>query len=361
MKKRNLFLLASLFGLLISSNISFAQCPIKAYCSSEFPLFPSGAFVLELPDVPVIGDNYDWEQSTNPIVQFWAPIYNNGEGEGNAKLYFDFGECDDRTGSYTIQKFKAGVNFDDDPDTPLFFSIFFKYLLFDNPELCNGDMSNFAVRIGENQWCVFKNGILCPSCSRPECDYGNAECDDWFEDCGDILNPAIKKLQDRAIDISCEQWAGDCGIEGLTYRSGGVAIGVEQLPNVFGEPQSPKSNKLAVRGGILTEQIKLHTDNSIPGWGSVEDWRKQQGWCDYVFDSSYPLMSIEELEKYIATNKHLPRTPSAQEIKDQGYFEIGDVILNHQEKLEEVFLYLIQIQNQLEETKNEISKLKAEN
>jgi hypothetical protein len=74
------------------------------------------------------------------------------------------------------------------------------------------------------------------------------------------------------------------------------------------------------------------------------------GWCDYVFDDNYKLPKIDQVANYIDKNKHLPGMPSAAEIEKEGGFELGDITFRQQEKIEEMFLYLI-------EEEQEISRL----
>lgn len=76
-------------------------------------------------------------------------------------------------------------------------------------------------------------------------------------------------------------------------------------------------------------------------------------WADYVFNETYKLPTLNEVEKYIKKNKHLQNVPTAEEIKCNG-LELGEIAKIQQEKIEELTLYLIQ-QNK------EIEKLKEEN
>jgi hypothetical protein len=79
----------------------------------------------------------------------------------------------------------------------------------------------------------------------------------------------------------------------------------------------------------------------------------QGNWSDYVFDTAYRLRSLQEVEKFIATNKHLPDVPSAKEIETTG-LNVGDqhaVILR---KVEELTLYVIQQQKEIDALKKEL-------
>jgi hypothetical protein len=68
---------------------------------------------------------------------------------------------------------------------------------------------------------------------------------------------------------------------------------------------NPGSYKLAVAGMIGAHRVKV----VLPG----------TGWADYVFDSSYQLAPLHQVEKYIQANKHLPEVLSAEEVKKRVF------------------------------------------
>ncbi|MDX1904122.1 MAG: hypothetical protein SFU27_08185 [Thermonemataceae bacterium] len=76
-------------------------------------------------------------------------------------------------------------------------------------------------------------------------------------------------------------------------------------------------------------------------------------WQDKVFDNTYKLRSLKEVEKFIKNNKHLPDVPSEKEIIENG-LNIGDMQATQMLKIEEITLYLI-------EQNNIIQKLQEEN
>lgn len=84
------------------------------------------------------------------------------------------------------------------------------------------------------------------------------------------------------------------------------------------------------------------------------------GWCDYVFDNDYDLWPLEEVEKFIEVNGHLPKTPSAKEIDEIGGIEIGATTLNQQEKIEEIYLHLIEMKKEIKALQKENSTLKKQ-
>ncbi len=66
---------------------------------------------------------------------------------------------------------------------------------------------------------------------------------------------------------------------------------------------------------------------------------------DYVFDKNYNLKPLSEVEAYINTNKHLPGVPTATEVEANG-LKLGDMNKVIVEKIEELTLYVIDLQKQ---------------
>jgi hypothetical protein len=67
---------------------------------------------------------------------------------------------------------------------------------------------------------------------------------------------------------------------------------------------------------------------------------------DYVFNSDYELMTFQELRDFISTNRHLPNVPSAKEYKETGV-DLGEMNRVLLEKVEELTLYLLQLEEQM--------------
>jgi hypothetical protein len=80
-------------------------------------------------------------------------------------------------------------------------------------------------------------------------------------------------------------------------------------------------------------------------------------WCDYVFEKDYKLLSLYEVERYIKQNKHLPEIPSAREVEENGV-NMSEMVTLQMKKIEELTLYTISLQKQLDEMKKEIEKMK---
>jgi len=73
-------------------------------------------------------------------------------------------------------------------------------------------------------------------------------------------------------------------------------------------------------------------------------------WYDHVFYPDYDLRSLSELEQYIKQNHRLPEIPSAEQVRENG-IDLGDMQGKLLLKIEELTLYVIQLQKQIDELK----------
>ena len=69
---------------------------------------------------------------------------------------------------------------------------------------------------------------------------------------------------------------------------------------------------------------------------------------DYVFDKSYNLKSIKEVDSYIAENKHLPGFEPAAYYEKNG-LNVSNLFIKQQEKIEEMMLYIIELEKRLQQ------------
>ena len=75
------------------------------------------------------------------------------------------------------------------------------------------------------------------------------------------------------------------------------------------------------------------------------------GWPDYVFDKDYKLLTLSEVEEYINENQHLPNVPSAVEVENNG-IQLGEMNAILIRKVEELTLYILDLQKQINALKN---------
>ncbi|NDV69239.1 hypothetical protein [Dysgonomonas sp. 25] len=98
---------------------------------------------------------------------------------------------------------------------------------------------------------------------------------------------------------------------------------------------------LDVNGTIHAKEVKI--DNN--------------GWADFVFDKGYKLPTLAEVEAHIQEHKRLPEIPSEAEVKENGV-DVGEMQVKLLQKVEELTLYVIQQQKELEEVKKENQELR---
>lgn len=101
-------------------------------------------------------------------------------------------------------------------------------------------------------------------------------------------------------------------------------------------------NALDVNGKIHAREVKI--DNT--------------GWADFVFDKSYKLPTLEEVEAHINKHSRLPEIPSEAEVKENG-INVGEMQVILLQKIEELTLYVIQQQKELNEVKKENKELRT--
>jgi len=102
--------------------------------------------------------------------------------------------------------------------------------------------------------------------------------------------------------------------------------------------------KLYVEQGILTEKVKVAVKNS-------------DDWFDHVLKQDYKLIPLSELDKYIKTNHHLPDVPTTEEVMKDG-LDLGKMNGLLLKKVEELTRYIIDIKNDLDQTKKELEATK---
>ena len=83
----------------------------------------------------------------------------------------------------------------------------------------------------------------------------------------------------------------------------------------------------------------------------------QANWPDYVFDKAYKLSTLKEVEKHIIKKGHLPNIPSAEEVKKEDGIELGAMNTKLLEKIEELTLYTIQQEKDINKANDNNEKL----
>jgi len=130
----------------------------------------------------------------------------------------------------------------------------------------------------------------------------------------------------------------------LATNIGGSSAGIGTFSNTNMRIFCNSASRIFV--AAATGNVGIGTDNptyklSVLGNIRSTEVVVETGWADYVFDEKYKLNSLDEVEKFIQQNKHLPNVPSAKEIQTNG-LQLGDTQKRMMEKIEELTLYMIE-------------------
>jgi hypothetical protein len=110
---------------------------------------------------------------------------------------------------------------------------------------------------------------------------------------------------------------------------------------------------------LLNEKISIgttSTQNNLDVNGTIHAREVKvdlTGWSDFVFHPSYQLKPLIEVEKFIKTNGHLEDIPSAAEVEQNGV-NVGEMQKKLLQKVEELTLYVIEQQKEIERLKLQI-------
>jgi hypothetical protein len=128
------------------------------------------------------------------------------------------------------------------------------------------------------------------------------------------------------------------------YNSGSVLTEHMRLSSngnlLVGKTSQTNTNyRVDVNGAIRTNEVVVNVTGA-----------------DFVFDKSYELKKLEEVEKFIQDNKHLPGMESAQEMQKDG-IGLGAMDMKLLQKVEELTLYIIDLKKELDKVKEQNVKL----
>ncbi|NCT74298.1 MAG: hypothetical protein GXC78_07210 [Chitinophagaceae bacterium] len=120
----------------------------------------------------------------------------------------------------------------------------------------------------------------------------------------------------------------------LLFDNGsGVGIGTVSINDT--------AYRLFVEKGIRTRKVKVDVSS----------------WADYVFEQDYKLPTIHEVAEYIRIHKRLPGVPDAATAIKEGV-DLADNQVILLQKIEEMTLYIVELNKQMEQMKTEIEQLK---
>jgi len=116
--------------------------------------------------------------------------------------------------------------------------------------------------------------------------------------------------------------SGYFGVDFFTSGQNRMRISRDGIVSI-GTVNRQTGYKLAVNGNIKAKEIKVET-----------------GWADFVFDNTYNLPTLQEVEQHIKDKGHLKDIPSAKEVENNGIL-LGEMNAKLLQKIEELTLYTI--------------------
>lgn len=125
---------------------------------------------------------------------------------------------------------------------------------------------------------------------------------------------------------------GSSMIEGNILTDSNIGIGT----NLFTDGSD--NYRLSVNGAVRAHRVKVYTT-----------------WADFVFEEGYKLPTLDEVEKHINENGHLKDIPSAEEVEKNG-IELGEINKLLLQKIEELTLYLIEVNKELVKVKKQLNE-----
>lgn len=115
----------------------------------------------------------------------------------------------------------------------------------------------------------------------------------------------------------------------------------------------PKSGNVGI--GILNPLHELEVKGVVR---SEEVLVESYPWPDFVFEAGYALPDLRDVERYIDENGHLEYIPSAAVVEKNG-IAVGEMSARLLQKIEEMTLYLIEQNKQIEALEKEVAALKG--
>ncbi|MEI2738964.1 MAG: hypothetical protein V9F01_09275 [Chitinophagaceae bacterium] len=156
---------------------------------------------------------------------------------------------------------------------------------------------------------------------------------------GDIGVGATKKIY---LDGISNTYISEISADVINFATAGSEkMRIDASGNISIGTTDPKGYKLAVAGNIISEKVRV---------------KLQANWPDYVFNQDYKLPSLKEVENFIIKNKHLPGVVSASEVEKEG-LDLGDNQSTLLKKIEELTLYIIDQQKEIEKLKEKVGEL----
>lgn len=152
---------------------------------------------------------------------------------------------------------------------------------------------------------------------------------------GSTVNISLFSYATKSLTYGGNGVPGTTGLGTIAFMAGNVGIGTT----------NPLA-KLSVNGtGTFNGKVKCTEIEVLTA-----------AFPDFVFNSNYNLRPLSEVESYINLNKHLPDVPSEATVVANG-LNLGEMNNTLLQKVEELTLYMIQLQKDNDALKARVSSL----
>jgi hypothetical protein len=112
--------------------------------------------------------------------------------------------------------------------------------------------------------------------------------------------------------------------------------------------------------GDAVSELLLDVSGNLTIAGTLTAGNPSDTFPDYVFAEDYSLMPLQDLATFVRKNRHLPNVPSAQEIEAKGSLNISEFQYRLLEKVEELTLYALQQQEQIEKLRAQMEDMRTQ-
>jgi hypothetical protein len=165
-------------------------------------------------------------------------------------------------------------------------------------------------------------------------------------------DPRLFAIDRELVNPGWDEPPGALAVDGDIYSDRVRTLRLDVLDRLrIGRPANPSvpgpandklhaDAKLQVAGKISAQQIVVHINH----------------WADDVFDADYELMPLDEVERYVQRERHLPGVPPQRDVERDGIdlAQTNEMLLR---KVEELTLHAIDQQKQIEALNRRIDAL----
>lgn len=176
---------------------------------------------------------------------------------------------------------------------------------------------------GGNHYAYFNN-----NCGSTNPNYTAGLAIGWNKSGGEgEVNLVANKGSGSIGGFKFQNWNGTTLVDLIKITAGGNLL--------VNKPSQLNSNyKIDVDGTVRASEVVVNTNGA-----------------DFVFDENYSLASLDEVDKFIKKNNHLPGIPSAEQMQKEG-ISVGEMQSKLLQKIEELTLYIIEQHRKIIELEN---------